>query len=143
MSSPVPEVSIERLPALQMPLLNKFYKQHRSRMRGSDEHAWVARRQHIVAALKLSPVAQGHWLTGLFTDPAQRAQGVASRLVKSVLEAYPGPVWLFCEPALTDFYLRLGFVRCQSLPEPLGDRLQRYQHSRRLLALVYPANTAP
>lgn len=140
---PALELLIEPLPALQMPLLNKFYKQHRSRVRSSDEHAWVARRQCILAALKLSPVADGHWLTGLFTDPAVRNQGVAGRLVKEALDANPGPVWLFCEPALTAFYARLGFEPCGQLPPELSGRLSRYQRSRPLVALVNPGTKAP
>lgn len=142
MTTFISEVRIERLPALQMPLLNKFYKQHRSPMRGSDQQVWVARRQHIIAALKLSPVADGLWLTGLFIDPAARGQGVASALLRSALASAPGPVWLFCEPTLAAFYARLNFQPCEQLPPALGERLQRYQRSRTLIAMVHAGNRA-
>lgn len=135
--TPLPDILFERLPALQRPLLNKFYKLHRSPMRSSTEQAWVARSGDIVAALNLSPVADGYWLTGLFTDPTVRGRGVAGALIHKVREQHAGSIWLFCQPTLTDFYARLGFHRCDDLPAPLGERLQRYQRSRELVAMTH------
>ncbi|MGY4492761.1 GNAT family N-acetyltransferase [Pseudomonas sp. TE3610] len=119
------------------PLLNKFYREQRSSMRGDKAaQAWVARQGEIVAALNLTPVADGHWLTGLLVALACRGQGVASALVQHAVASVPGPVWLFCDPDLAGFYQRLGFVEQYDLPQALAERLVRYQRSKALIAMA-------
>ena len=141
---PAPDgIGFECLTTIQRPLLDKFYKHHRSRMRAAGEQAWVARREGIVAALNLTAVAEGHWLTGLFSDPAERRSGIASALLLAALAAQRGPTWLFCEPSLQVFYERLGFTPCATLPAPLAGRLQRYRHTRELLAMIHAGHALP
>lgn len=124
-------------PALR-PLLDKFYRAHRSPMRApAGAQAWVARRQEILAALCLTPVDGGHWLTGLLVAPTERRQGLSSRLVKQALAQTPGPVWLFCHPQLVDFYQRQGFVQALHLPPSLAERLTRYQRNKQLVAMAH------
>lgn len=119
------------------PLLDKFYRAHRSPMRAaSDAQLWVARAPQIIGGLCLTPVADGRWLTGLLVDPAWRGQAVASRLIEQALLQQPGPTWLFCHPDLLGFYQRSGFVETALLPPALADRLARYQRSKALLAMV-------
>ncbi|MBV2134541.1 GNAT family N-acetyltransferase [Pseudomonas sp. MAP12] len=123
-------------PALQ-PLLGKFYRAHRSPMRAPPEaQTWVVRQTEILGALNLSPVGGGHWLTGLLVAPAQRRQGLASRLIEHALAQTPGPVWLFCHPQLADFYTGLGFTLAAELPAPLAERLARYRQHKTLIALA-------
>ncbi|MGY4526240.1 GNAT superfamily N-acetyltransferase [Pseudomonas sp. TE21394] len=116
--------------------MDHFYRQHGSRMRAvSEGQLWVARAPGIIAGLSLSAVGDGCWLTGLFVDPQRRSQGVAGRLVEAALGRAAGPTWLFCHPDLAAFYRRLGFDPPGYLPEALAGRLQRYQRSKRLVAL--------
>ncbi|MBP5078541.1 GNAT family N-acetyltransferase [Pseudomonas chlororaphis] len=118
------------------PLLNKFYRAHNSPMRAAGEgQSWVAKRGAIVAGLSLTPVAQGHWLTGLFVDPAHRGQGIAAVLVEQARAQLPGPVWLFCHPDLQALYERMGFATAPALPQALVDRLARYRRSKSLIAM--------
>lgn len=125
------------LPDLQRPMLAKFYRAHRSPMRARGEaQLWVARTPEIVGALCLTPVADGHWLTGLFVAPTERGRGVAAGLVAAALAATNGDVWLFCEPELGEFYQRLGFAEATDLPPPLAERLARYRQSKQLIAFV-------
>ncbi|WP_137886653.1 GNAT family N-acetyltransferase [Pseudomonas sp. 2FE] len=125
------------LPQVMRPLLNKFYRAHHSPMRaGSAEQLWVAKRSDILAALCLKPLAQGHWLTGLFVAPAERRQNIASSLIRQAVAQTPGPIWLFCHPELLAFYRPLDFQPCPVLPEPLADRLARYSQSKSLVALA-------
>ncbi|WP_449434414.1 GNAT family N-acetyltransferase [Pseudomonas putida] len=102
----------------------------------SDGELWVARGNAIIAGLSLTAVADGHWLTGLFVDPSWRNQGVAAQLIDAALAQARGSTWLFCHPDLAPFYQRLAFDLAHSLPEPLAARLQRYQRSKRLVALM-------
>jgi GNAT superfamily N-acetyltransferase len=105
------------------------------RARG-EAQLWVARTSEIVGALCLTPVAGGHWLTGLFVAPTERGRGVAASLVAAALSATNGDVWLFCEPELGGFYQRLGFAEATELPTALAERLARYRQSKQLIAFV-------
>lgn len=132
----MPEFQPRQLPAECKPLLDKFYRAHRSHMRvPAGARCWVAGRAEIVAGLCLSGVADGYWLTGLLVAPSQRDQGLATRLISQALSASEGPVWLFCEPKISAFYRRLGFGETTVLPEPLASRLQRYNRNKTLVAL--------
>ncbi|MFJ4068190.1 GNAT family N-acetyltransferase [Pseudomonas sp. NPDC089996] len=133
----MPTLHCARLIGPERRLLELFYKHQGSRMRAVNEgESWVARENGIVAGLSLNPVADGHWLTGLFVAPQQRKRGVAAQLVEAALAGHSGPTWLFCHPDLTAYYQRLGFHITAELPEALASRLQRYQRSKSLLAMV-------
>ncbi|MFJ4141665.1 GNAT family N-acetyltransferase [Pseudomonas sp. NPDC089734] len=119
------------------PLLDKFYREHRSPMRAvSQGQRWVAKQSQIVGALCLTPVAHGHWLTGLFVAPPMRGQAIARRLISHALEPLAGPVWLFCHPDLLTFYQQSGFEPATDLPSPLADKFMRYSRSKPLIALI-------
>ena len=126
-----------RLPLQLRPLVDKFYRDHRSPMRSqAGDELWVAQSaSEIVAALSLRPVAGGQWLTGLFVAPTLRRQGLAAALLSHSLALHPEPLWLFCHPELRGFYQRLGFEDCQSLPTELAVRLTRYQRNKSLVSL--------
>ncbi|TWC06558.1 MULTISPECIES: GNAT family N-acetyltransferase [unclassified Pseudomonas] len=118
------------------PLMNKFYRAHQSSMKAvRDAQLWVARQDDIVAALCLRPVSGGHWLTGLFVDPAHRGQGVAARLISEAVKAVEAPVWLFCHPELRGFYERHGFTFEPVLPYAMAERLSRYARSKPMIAM--------
>ena len=129
---------LRQLPTESRPLLKKFYRAQRSHMRmPANARGWVAEHSGIVAGLFLTPVEHGHWLTGLLVAPKQRNQGLAQRLVKRALAGCDGPVWLFCEPKLSGFYMQLGFHESARLPESLACRLQRYNRNKTFLALCH------
>jgi len=124
------------LDTLSRPLLDKFYKSQRSAMRSAgDGRWWVAREGEIVAGLNLTPIATGHWLTGLLVAPAARGRGIARELVDHAQAARDGPLWLFCQPELQGFYQRLSFKPSAQLPVQLQQRLARYQASKPLVAM--------
>jgi GNAT superfamily N-acetyltransferase len=132
----MPEFHLRQLPAECRPLLNKFYRAHRSHMRvPAGACCWVAENTDIVAGLCMTRIADGRWLTGLLVAPNQRNQGLAKRLVARALAASEGAVWLFCEPKLIRFYQQLGFSEPAMLPGSLASRLQRYNRNKTLVAL--------
>lgn len=125
------------LPDALLPLVDKFYRSHRSPMRAAKGATiWVAKQQELIGALSLTTVADGQWLTGLFVAPHWRGQAVAGRLLEEALRVQTGPVWLFCHPELAGFYQRAGFVLCGDLPGVLADRLRRYGRTKALVAMV-------
>jgi GNAT superfamily N-acetyltransferase len=133
-----------QLDALSWPLMNKFYRGHQSSMKAvRDAQLWVARREEIVAALCLRPVAGGHWLTGLLVDPACREQGIAAQLIAAAVQDLQEPVWLFCHPDLRGFYERRGFSFDPALPYAMAERLSRYARSKPMIAMgLMPAPRA-
>ncbi|MCK0544204.1 GNAT family N-acetyltransferase [Pseudomonas syringae pv. aptata] len=134
------EIQFYPLPDECRPLLGKFYREHQSSMRAASKgQAWVAKQAEIIGALCLTPVAEGHWLTGLFVAPALRGQAVARSLIEAALQPLGGPVWLFCHPDLLVFYQRSGFETAQRLPQTLGERFMRYSRSKPLIALCREA----
>lgn len=134
-------IRYRKLPALALPLANKFYRQHRSKMRArGDEKVWIAEDKEILAAVRFraiehGPVKPGHWMVGLFVSPDNRRRGLASELIKSALVELDPPIWLFCHPDLVVFYRSLGFNTAMNLPETLSSRLARYQCTQLLEAL--------
>ncbi|TDF77731.1 N-acetyltransferase [Pseudomonas sp. H9] len=108
---------------------------------------WVARAEEIIAALCLTAVPGGHWLTGLWVAQAFRGQHIAHRLIEAALQHCEGAVWLFCHPDLTPFYQRQGFSPCTDLPATLAERFERYQRSKPLVAMARlqssPAGSSP
>ncbi|MCP2070881.1 UNVERIFIED_ORG: GNAT superfamily N-acetyltransferase [Pseudomonas lini] len=136
------EIHYTQLEEPLWPLMNKFYRTHQSSMKAVREaQLWVARRDEIVAALCLRPVAGGHWLTGLLVDPAYRAQGIAARLIAEAVKDVNEPVWLFCHPDLRDFYERRGFSFDPELPYAMAERLSRYARSKPMIAMGLELNT--
>lgn len=131
--------SVQHLAKNQHTLVHKFYRSHNSPMRITQQaEVWVVRAPQIIASACLSPVANGHWLTSLFTAPALRQQGVASILIKHLQLTYPDTqIWLFCQPSLLQLYHSLGFKQTQHLPEELNNRLIRYQQHKSLIAMSY------
>ena len=102
---PLHSLPIGPLVGLERGLLDRFYREHGSRMRASpDGQLWVVRAGGIVAGLGLSEVSGGLWLTGLFVAPAWRGRQVASQLIEAALTQGAETVWLFCHPDLLGFY---------------------------------------
>lgn len=130
------DIRYTRLDEPLWPLMNKFYRAHQSSMKAvRDAQLWVARREEIIAALCLRPVAGGHWLTGLFVDPACREQGVAAGLIAEAVRDLELPVWLFCHPDLRGFYERRGFNFDPPMPYAMVERLSRYARSKPMIAM--------
>ena len=140
----MPALDFSPLPQALQPLLVRFYRAHNSRNRVRAEAVcWVARRGGILAGLCLTPVAHGHFLTGLLVTPPERNRGIGARLVREALAASAGPVWLFCKPELLPFYTRLGFGVADQLPDTLAERLARYRRTKTLIALLNDRRIEP
>ncbi|WP_342622946.1 GNAT family N-acetyltransferase [Pseudomonas alkylphenolica] len=126
----------------ERPLLNKFYKNQGSPMRAAAQgQLWVARAEEIVAALCLTPVPGGSWLTGLWVAQNWRGREIARHLIETAMHSSEGTTWLFCHPDLASFYQRQGFSPCTDLPAALAERLARYQRSKPLLAMARPQSS--
>ena len=129
--------TLQQLPRELLPLANRFYRSHHRGMKANgQQQIWVLRAPDICACLCLQPVETGHWLTALLVAPSLRTKGLGSLLLRQVRGEVAGPIWLFCAPSLTSFYQRSGYEPAAQLHESLNSRLQRYQRSKSLVALV-------
>lgn len=137
--------SVHLLAKNQHTLLNKLYRNHNSPMRITQQaEVWVVRNPAVIAGVCLSPVADGFWLTSLFTAPEKRQQGVARCLIQQLQSFYlDQPIWLFCHPQLESFYRKLGFKQTQQLPVCLRGRLTRYQQHKALIAMYHRKVSQP
>ena len=131
-------LSTSQLASDRYPLVNRFYRQHQRGTKANSQHlVWVGEEHgQIVCSLCLQPVSNGHWLTSLLVAPQSRTRGYATSLLAQIRNQYTGPIWLFCAPELSAFYLRAGFAEATVLPESLVDRLTRYQRHMQLVALA-------
>jgi GNAT superfamily N-acetyltransferase len=64
------------------------------------------------------------YLDQLFVFPLYRNQGIGSDLVKYCTQKGQKPIYLICQPTLTQFYARLGFIPIpkNNLPRELQSR---------------------
>ena len=134
--------NFRELPRSLQPLLRKFYRTQGSHMRiPAGARCWVAGAEDINAGVCMLQVTGGHWLTGLLVAPTKRNQGLAGRLIAHARAQTAGPIWLFCDRQLVDFYRRLGFQSAATLPESLTDRLTRYNRTKNLIAMQHENRT--
>jgi len=112
----------EHLEPIQLPLVNRFYKQCRysAKANRSDE-VYVLRLQgQIVAALRLSSKPEQHlFLRSMCVHPEHRRKGLGAALLKAlgpVLAAQP--VYCFPFSHLEVFYENAGFKR--QVPESVA-----------------------
>ncbi|AUJ69109.1 MULTISPECIES: GNAT family N-acetyltransferase [Pseudoalteromonas] len=137
--------SVELLPAIMTPLVNKFYDAQKARGRAAKhDNVWVVKdNSKIIAACRLQPV-DGYWLlVGVYVAPQFRRKGVAKKLIESAVYHFrsvnPGQtVYTFAYRHLCHFYTALGFQNnsCQ-LPSELASRLSSYLGQNRQLVAMY------
>jgi N-acetylglutamate synthase-like GNAT family acetyltransferase len=138
----MPDIDYQPLPAIKLPLANKFYREvnARGKARGGDV-IWVARdisTSAIVAVARLAPVKNDRLLTGVYVAAQYRQQGIASQLINSLIHQQPN-CYTFALTHLTEFYLRLGFTLVDDgdLPCELAQRFNAYrQQGRNILAMI-------
>lgn len=94
---------------------------------------------HIVAALRLSPVANGFLLRSMCVASELRQQGVGSYLLQQIQEELDN-IDCYCFPYshLNEFYTRAGFQLISSAvaPEAIRDKFNRYLHSGKDICLM-------
>jgi len=143
------DINYQQLPAIKLPLANKFYRQMNARGKASGgDRVWVARDNStvkratsialIIAVARLSPVNKYHLLTGVYVDDNYRQQGIASQLIEALVNQQ-SPCYTFALSHLEQFYLRLGFepIADDNLPCELAQRFRAYQQQgRKIVAMI-------
>jgi predicted N-acetyltransferase YhbS len=112
------DITVERVEALRLPLVNRFYKQCRySAKAGRGEVVYVATAGgNIVAAVRLTPVRQTpgqegyYFLRSMCVAPEMRGQGIGRQLLLG-MQSFLDSIDCYCYPFshLLDFYAAAGF----------------------------------
>ncbi|MBJ7552471.1 GNAT family N-acetyltransferase [Marinomonas ostreistagni] len=133
---------------LWFPLVKKFYQAfYPSGKPNKAEPLWVIKEgANILCAVRLKPLDQCLFLTGLVTHPQYRNQGIAGQLLRSISKQLAQqPSYCFNTPELIPFYRRHGFIEATDearLPSELRSRLQRYRIKQpSLIAMKYHKKT--
>jgi len=124
----------------EIPLANQFYKRvYKKGVANKSEQVFVLKDKQIYCAARLKEGEDYLLLTGVACDPHVRRQGLASLLIRQLLQKqYKYPIYCFPYPDLQHFYLQLGFTQCaiEELPDTLASRYQRYNQRTPLLCMV-------
>lgn len=125
---------VDQLTTLQLPLVNKFYKQQKARGKAKgNEMVWTVKANgQIIAAARLADISGNCFLTGVQVDAHYQRQGVAKRLIGTMLTGQQpgqGDCYTFPYRHLVRLYQGLGFVEVTDadLPKPLQMRFARYR----------------
>lgn len=128
------------LPAIQTPLVNKFYQANRVRGRATKQDlVWVVKLTELIAACRVQKVEQDAFLSTVFVDPEYRGKGVATQLLASAIEA-EDLVYTFAYQDVVSLYLQLDFINVSQdvLPEKLRNMFVNYtKQGREITAMCF------
>ncbi len=136
---------LQQLPELQIPLLNKFYKQCRYAAKaGRGELLFVLKDseagQQIVAGVRLLANDHGwYFLRSMCVSPAVRGQGLGSQLLEQMADfLQTHRVYCFPFSPLQSFYTQAGFFLLppEQAPAFMREPFQRYTLQGRDICLM-------
>ncbi|MCO7189703.1 MULTISPECIES: GNAT family N-acetyltransferase [unclassified Pseudoalteromonas] len=129
------------LPAIQTPLVNKFYQAHKARGKATrQDQNWVLKSTEIIAACRVQCVAGSDLLSTVLVVPEHRGKGLARQLLVAVLAQQHTPLFTFAYRHLATFYAGLGFeeIEPEELPQALAEKYHTYvAQGRKLQAMQY------
>ena len=117
---------------VEMPLANKFYRQHGFRGKAKrHEHCAVIKdpKAGIIACAYLRDYDTFRLLAGVAVASDYQGQGVASHLVAMMIERFDQHTYTFPYQYLQAWYASLGFVDVGA--EPLAPEVERLLHTYR------------
>ena len=134
---------INWLEPMQIPLANKFIRQHgfRGRVR-SDDQCIVMRNQKegIIALAVLRSFGEQDFLTAVSVAPDYQGQGLAKQLLSNMSSRFATNTYTFSLNHLVELYAYYGFqmVTEDDLPDEIRSRFVAYRkQGRQITAMVY------
>lgn len=138
--------SVQWLSDVEVPLANKFYREHR--FRGSakrHERCAVVRdirdeRRTIIACGYVRSYNGFELLSGVAVSPDHQRKGVGRLLLQQLSEVFAVHTYTFAYEHLQPFYTSLGFRVCdpENQPSSVGGVYQRYRdQGREITMMVY------
>ncbi|MCF6440289.1 GNAT family N-acetyltransferase [Pseudoalteromonas luteoviolacea] len=131
------------LPAIQTPLVNKFYQANRVRGRATKQDAvWVVKNSSLIAACRLQAIEQETFLSTVFVDQAYRGKGVAKQLLQAAIEQ-ESCVYTFAYQEVVPLYTKLNFIVIdeKELSNKLRQMFESYtKQGREIIAMCFQGN---
>lgn len=134
---------INWLDPIQIPLANKFIREHgfRGRVR-SDDQCMVMRNQKegIIAMAVLRRVGDDQLLTAVSVASAYQGQGLVKQLLSKMTEGFVTNTFTFSLNYLVQLYTQHGFqvVSVDSLPNDIKGRFEAYkQQGRQITPMLF------
>ena len=116
--------------------IKRFYKNNRysASFMGDDQCFYITHYEAIVACVIVSYSTTTPFLHALVVQKNQQKNGLARQLVAKCQQQF-NDIICFADKDLTEFYLKLGFVKSNAnrLPANLLDRFQIYSNKNNLL----------
>ncbi|KZN42700.1 GNAT family N-acetyltransferase [Pseudoalteromonas luteoviolacea] len=129
------------LPAIQTPLVNKFFQAHRVRGRATkQDQVWVIKQSVLIAACRVQSVDNHAFLSTVFVDSAFRGQGIAKMLLQQVVEHAEQKIYTFAYHDVAQLYVKLNFeyIDSQLLPNALLKKFEIYtKQGRNITPMCY------
>ena len=126
-----PEMTVEELSPLQLPLVNRFFKAngHKGKARSNERVMVLKEDGGIVAALRACPTSQGYLLRSVWVDTQRRGEGVGSQLLNWALPVLNSDCWCYLYNHLMGFYEKSGFVvvEPEQVPEDIAKPYLNYR----------------
>jgi len=111
--------------------LNQFYKQHKEKSRAKPtDSLYVAIEEDIIqAGLRLLSYGDYYFLRSVFTAPAIRGQGIATKLLTHAISEHTLPIYTLPTFSALSLYQRLGFkpVDTKDIPAGLSSSYRRFR----------------
>ncbi|OCQ20504.1 hypothetical protein A7985_15750 [Pseudoalteromonas luteoviolacea] len=132
------------LPAIQTPLVNKFFQEHRVRGRATkQDQVWVIKQTELVAACRVQNVDDDAFLSTVFVEADYRGQGLAKMLISQAVKSTNQSVYTFAYQDVLPLYLKLDFttVAIELLPIALQKKFANYlKQGRDILPMCFSGN---
>ena len=138
--------SVHWLTNVEVPLANKFYREHRFRGKAKRHEACAVVRDErgaIIACGYVRDYTAFKLLAGVAVAPEHQSRGVARRLLQHLAERFDHYTYAFPYQPLLPFYTSLGFKQSDAARQPLSVRhcFQRYRdQGREITIMVYEAD---
>jgi N-acetylglutamate synthase-like GNAT family acetyltransferase len=88
----------------------------------------------VIATGQIKPHRNGtRELASIATHPSYRGQGLASEIIRRLLEETPRPLYLLCQEKMGPFYARFGFrsLAVEEMPREYGRNIRMMERARR------------
>lgn len=140
--------TVERIAALQLPLVNKFYKANRARgkAKGNEKVFVVRDGQAIVGAARVAYISGSDFLTGVQVAQSHQRRGIARALIHEIISLQEKACYTFPYKHLISLYKSLGFIEVQAddFPKPVLMRFERYRaHGRDIIGMGWVPQETP
>ncbi|WP_240914255.1 GNAT family N-acetyltransferase [Microbulbifer harenosus] len=133
--------SVQWLSDAEMPLANKFYREHkfRGKAKRHDPCAVVRdAKNSIIACGCLRQLTDSQLLAGVAVAPDWQGRGVARLLLNGMAEKFDAQTFTFPYRHLMPFYASLGFIESplEGQPSAIVDRFHTYEKQGRDIVLM-------